>query len=619
MNSERAQAPAHDQSPPPSAVKVQSRAGLCVETWIFAGVSLVLLATFATYAAALHFHFVYDDFTIIVYNERVHSSRFLAQYFTQQVWGNDAGAAANLYRPLFLTWLFLNYKMFGLSPAGWHFTNILLHILATWLVFLLSRKLLGRRNSYAALIAAALFGLHPVHVEAVAWVSAVTELLSACFFLGSFLCFLQAGSGKRLVWVPFSLLLFVGALGSKETAILLPVALLCYLLLLPEDQEAMWDKGRLISISVRLIPYILVSAGYLGVRYAVLHGMAHSLSDQPLWSSALLIPWALQFYIGQWLLPVGLAPFYDLDRNHALSAPLLLLSLAVLCGLAVCIFYWARKVKSNVPVFLGAWFVLTLAPALAILLLMSRYEGVHDRYLYLPSVALAILSGSLWSLLFAPHAGSKRISQQVVCAVVLVAALGLASRQQGEYWQNDLALFTRACAVAPQNAMARLNLAAELLRRGRFQESLAESQAVIRQDSHLGIAYSLAAEASFLQGDYAKAESNYLQSLKMSAPEPKQLFYLGMSEIKMRKYSDGLSVLQKAVTLWPEAPLLHYAMGMAFAGMGNWPGAREQYQLELQFHPQTPGLKATLLDAEQHLTPATQIFPSQSKPPLGTR
>lgn len=614
MKCERCRTPEYEQSSRASDLALPSTPS----AWVIAAVSLLLLATFAAYAAALHFGFVYDDFTIIVFNERVHSSRFIAQYFTQQVWGSNASPVPNLYRPLFLTWLLFNYEMFGLSPAGWHLTSILLHLLATWLVFRLSAKLLGKHNSYAALISAALFGLHPIHVEAVAWVSGVTELLSTCLFLGSVLCFIEARSDRRPVWFSMSLLLFAGALISKETAIVLPMVVLCYLLVFPENNSRTSHSRSLISNCAPLLPYVLIAAGYLGVRYAVLHGIAHSVSDRPVWSSVLLVPWALKFYIGRWLLPVGLGPFYDIDRSRALSAPALIVAFALIPGLMACIFLWTRKTRSNLPLFLCAWFVLTLGPALGILLLMTRYEGVHDRYLYLPSVALAIIGGSLWSLFFPAGARLKGI-QQVVCATVLVAVLGFATRQQAQYWQNDLALFTRACAVAPQNAMARLNLAAELLRRGRFEQSLYESERVITQDSQLAIAYNLAAEASFQLGKYAKAETDYLKSLRLSPPNPKELCYLGMAQVKLRKYSEGVAVLERALALWPDAPMLHYAMGMAFAEMGNWPGAREQYQLELQLHPKTPGVKATLLEAEQHFTSQNQPAPSESIASRGIR
>ena len=579
-------------------IQSQTRAG---NRWVRLGLLLVLAATLAAYAGAVRFSFAYDDYPVIVYNQRVHSTTFLGQYFTQQVWGNSGDNPGNLYRPFFLTWLLANYKIFGLFPAGWHFTSILLHLLATWLVFRLCRALLGESHTAAALLASAIFGLHPIHVEAVAWVSSVTEPMSACFFLGSFLCFLKFRRVNKLTWMTASVLLFAGSLCSKETAIILPLVIAFYLLLFSEDKSEEKAANWLTTAAATMLPYTVVVGVYLAVRSAALHGFSHPLSQLPIWSSALMLPWTLYFYVCQLLLPVGLSPFYDIDRNHPYRISTLIIPSVVLAAIVLCVWLWSRETESNAPVFLSIWFVLTLAPAFGIFMLMSRYEGVHDRYLYLPSVAFAILVAFTWSRLFPRIKLRSRVVAATAITLLTLIGMGIATNYQAEYWANDLALFTRGCAVAPLNAMARLNLAAELIRRGRFEEALGHVQIVIRHDPALGEAYSLAGKSAFYLKEYQEAETYLVRAVHTMGAEPEDVFYLAMSQIYMGKAGDGLEALRNGLLLWPDIPQFHYASGLAFASMGQWLEAREQYREELALHPDNVSALSGLTEANAHL------------------
>jgi len=151
---------------------------------------LVLAATFLAYAAVSSFGFVYDDESQIVHDSFVQQWHFVPAYFTSHVWQwIYPHVGGNYYRPVFLLWLLLNFKVFGLHPAGWHLAVLALHLVATWQVYRLALRLTGSQP--AAAIAALLFGLHPVHIEAVAWISGVTEPLAAVFILGSLLSWMR--------------------------------------------------------------------------------------------------------------------------------------------------------------------------------------------------------------------------------------------------------------------------------------------------------------------------------------------------------------------------------------------------------------------------------------------
>src|SRR5208282_4746289 len=157
---------------------------------------LVCAVTVLAYLGTLSFGFVYDDKPTIVDNAVLRSWRFLAHYFIPQTSGDLAApTSGNFYRPVTFLWMRLNFAIFGLHPAGWHFAMLAFHVLATYLVFVAAGKLTGSRRTGA--LAAVFFGLHPVHVENVAWLSSVNDLLMTALLLGSFLAYLNFRTGRK--------------------------------------------------------------------------------------------------------------------------------------------------------------------------------------------------------------------------------------------------------------------------------------------------------------------------------------------------------------------------------------------------------------------------------------
>jgi cytochrome c-type biogenesis protein CcmH/NrfG len=556
----------------------------------------ILAGTYIAYARTLRFGFAYDDFLQIVYNKQIESTRFLPGYFTNQVWAQAGGMPANLYRPLFMSWLLLNREIFGLDPTGWHLTTILVHLLATLLVFLAGKKLL--RDPGPALFAAGLFGLHPVHVEAVAWVSAVTEPLAAVFFLSSLVSYFHYRDGNhRKTWLLLSLLSFAAAMMVKETATILPGVIAGYEFCFPQNTE---DRGRrtlrsrMRSFAILITPYCLLLIAYLGARITVLHGFAHRISMVPTWSSVLTWPWLVQFYLGILLFPAGLGPFYDVEYIRNLSFSHLIVPVVLLLVAGILIWRWSWRSGSRLPLFFSIVFVLTLAPILVSFVIMSRWEGAHDRYLYLPSVALAFFTG------YGVQALGLRTHRQLIAGVgiLLLAGMGALTWQQTQYWQNDLVLFVRGVAVAPNNIMARLNLSAEMTRRHDLERAFALSQEAVQLDPQSGLALRMAGEAAFLLGNYSAAENYYLRALAIEQAQADQLYYLGLARIRMGRYTEGLVVIQKAIDLWPSAPRLHYALGLGLEGLGNWTGACEAFRAELAIVPDSPAVRNQLSEAE---------------------
>ena len=163
-------------------------------------VAAVLFITAVTYLGTLQFGFVYDDDPQILHNPFVKSWGYVPQYFVSSVWKQLFPLVpGNYYRPLFLLWIRLNYAAFGLRGMGWHLTAVLLHVLVTWLVYCVIKRLTGRVT--VAWLTALIFGVHPIHHEVVAWISGTTESLFAAMFLLAFLAYLKSLESSKTVWM----------------------------------------------------------------------------------------------------------------------------------------------------------------------------------------------------------------------------------------------------------------------------------------------------------------------------------------------------------------------------------------------------------------------------------
>ncbi len=261
--------------------------------------SVVIAATAGVYAQTAAYGFVYDDARQI----EMSASRFTWSqapgYFTTDVWDYVNRKAGNYYRPVFLLWLLVNYQLFGLSHPFWHLSTVAAHLIATALLFFLARKLTG--DDFAAGITALLFGLHPAHVEAVAWMSGVTEPLAAALVFGALLAHLD---GRRAL----APALFALAVFAKETAIVLPALIFALEMLFATT--ALRDRIR--SAARAVVPYAAVVLVYLGFRFAALHRF-EAPSKWRLREVLLTIPGVVCLYLKQLAWPARMALFHDVD------------------------------------------------------------------------------------------------------------------------------------------------------------------------------------------------------------------------------------------------------------------------------------------------------------------
>lgn len=387
-------------------------------------------------------------------------------------------ASDTVYRPLVYTLYALIAPVAGAAPyltdgqgaalVAWpfHAVSLLVHVLNVLLVFGLLRRIV--RNDWAAFAGAALFALHPVQVEAVAWVSGLTDLLGAFFSLlalGAFLCYRETGQRTQFA---LATLWFVLALLSKPSAVILP------LLALILDH---WILGRPWREGVRVVTW------WLPLALADIIVTHHA---EPVLMSGVVTAWwirpliagdALAFSLCHLVWPVGLGIDYGRSPVVALANRAWLSSLIVL---ALGVFVWPLRGRHPWLIASASLFAAALLPTLGLIpFRFQTFSTVADRYSYLallgPALALA------WGLAHLPERlpARARLVMGTVCAAVLLL-MSLGSALQVTYWQNSFALFGHALAVNPRSWMAHLNLGGILADLHRRNEAAAEYQEAMR-------------------------------------------------------------------------------------------------------------------------------------------
>ena len=565
---------------PASTGAAQTSAGAALRPGVLLRVALALSA--AVYARTVTFDFVFDDRIQITFNEWIQSLRFLPYYFVTQVKVVVLAApqwAGNYYRPLFNVWLALNYDVFGAIPGWWHLSTVAAHVFVTWLVYLLAKRLTG--NETTAALAALLFGINPLHIEAVAWISGVAEVQVAGGMILSFLAYLNWRDGEkhRRWWMAASLAAFALAVLSKETAVVFPALVLAYEWLCG-DAKPSWAK-RGWQMALRVLPFAVVLAGYFAARFHALKGLANPTHPRPTAWVLLTAPSVLWFYMRQLLWPFRISEFYDLDLQRQFSIGGVLLP--ALLVLAVASAAWLTCRRSKLLKFLLAWLVVPMAPVVAGVAFFWPHDYVHDRYLYVPSVAFAILLalGIEW---LGKAGRNPRVVQAVAVALVLV--LSVTTVVQSGQWDSDIALFSHAAQVAPASVLPRDYLARSYLQINDnatglriFRELLRDHPDYWTGNLYLGI-------TDYELGNYVEAEQFLRRAIQTGQnegaerPDSRQFYYLGRTLMKVERWPEAEAPLRHAIALRPDAVGYHRALGEVLAHLGRTEEAKAEQEQE---------------------------------------
>jgi hypothetical protein len=435
------------------------------------GVALFVAVVLA-WLPALRGGFVWDDQHDIVLSDKLHHARALADVFRHDaMWSANNVSTIATYRPLALASLALDFQLWGLRPAGFHLTSVLLHALATLALFAVFVELV---DDIVAAALALLFALHPANAEAVAWINGRSEILA----LGFGALALRAARLRRFPSLTLFLLL---ALLSKETGLVfvpLAIALACIEPATPIERR---EKLRL-EWSAPVAAAIALAA-YAAMRTAALHGQA---MPPRLGRTLLALPSLWVRATTTALVPLERAPV-TLSSWYAALTPAARIAHVVvavtIAALAVALFLRRRYTL----VLALAWWLGALVPAAAILVVEYPWPGLA-RWLYigLPGLLLTV-----WLSLFA----QLRPPLRAACAAIVAVAWLLAAERAIAVWRSDEQLYAQMCAQSPDDPWALRALGITLLNSGHYPEALSRFRHAeeIDRTSEVHAAYGLEA------------------------------------------------------------------------------------------------------------------------------
>lgn len=503
---------------------------------------LALAATLLVYIGVVRFGFVFDDMVVIVENPVIRSWENFGWLFSHHLFASYS-LAGNFYRPLNVAWFMVEYHLFGLAPAAWHLANLAWHLVATAAVYLFARRLTS--DGLTSALAALFFGLHPIHMEAVAWVSGPNDIMITVFSIASFLAFARARERNQpLHWV-LSLVSFAAALLIKEPAIVLPAFLAVWEWTRPEkSSDALLSRLRRTAFAV--VPHAAVALAYLAVRRLVLgatFGAGTATANM-----LLTVPSIAVFYVKHAVWPVGLSVIYD---NPVVTHPTFadfILPLLICAALAGLLFYAATR--SRAALLAVAWSCISMLPPFAVLRTLGDLQLARDRYLYLASAGICVLAAIAIRRIPSRVGWLGLPRLQSAAALIVALLLAAATATQLLQYATPVLLFYRAVRIAPNNPDSHIGLGVALRTRGDIPRSIAEFEEAHRLRPEVWNTNFYLGGAYFFAGQPAKAIPLLEHAIEVSPQNSvAQYLYLGRALILTSQFDEAEIVLHDGRSL----------------------------------------------------------------------
>ncbi len=538
------------------------------------------LLTFAVRAPGIWAEFVFDDTFTIEQRGGVDWTHILRFFTTDQ----SAFFGSNFYRPILNVWYEVSYGLFGTHAAAWHVASILVHVACTLLVFRLAFVLAD--NFSVAWIAAALFGVHPAHVEAISWASAMGDPLITMFMLLSVLTFLRWMQQGKLTWWAASLAAGTACIFTKETGVVLPVVLLATVLALRSRAK----PG--LPVLAATLPFFASAIVFLGLRRIILRAFSHPLTVASNTQMILTWPSALLFYLRHMFWPSVVVPFYPLYivsnwKSGFLGSLIGLIAASGVLGYLL----WRSTGWRNFFVCL-TWTLVPLTPALY-LKALAPLELVHDRFLYAPLVGFCVAAALV--LRWATAGIEARLQWHVfsLVAVALIMLLSIETMSQMVWWQNNRTLFTRALTVTPNSSKALVNLAGAYMAESRYAEPTPLLQRALEIDPRNSTALFFMGRLAWLRGDNSNAAKYLVEAISI-LPTYDMWLHLSSVELHMNKVDEAEAAARQSVAMKPNGAGAHAAVATVLLVKGDRVGSAREFREELKNFPQSEPAQAGL-------------------------
>jgi tetratricopeptide (TPR) repeat protein len=500
------------------------------------------------------------------------------------------------YQPLsWLAWAAIK-SGFGLNPATFHAANIAAHAACVLLVYAAARVLMTRavpessatfRNA-AAVAAALLFGLHPLRVEVVAWISAMPYALALAFLLASLLAYLRTAARTSTGPPVAALVLYAASLAARPVALGFPVVLVLL-------DVGLFKRRTRTSLSV-VWPFAVLAVAAAGIESVA---RTAGISDTPWLYRAQSAASSPFIYLWHTIAPVSLTPLDVLPADPVVNPAVAAAALLALASACLAAWIWRRRW----PALAAAWaaYLALLAPAAG--LVPSGLQATADRYTYLPGVVVTIavaVAGAQWA-----SARKGRVTSAAVVVLVLLAAEAVTARRVLMPWSDSVSLWSRVVALDPRHDVALYNLGTALAAEGRNEEAATRYRQVLalrpdHADARANLdrldAARLEREGNDLaaRGDLSTAADRYRQAIALDPRRTHSQASLGMALATLDRAGEAMPILRDAIRLGTDDPAVPNALGVLLLRSGQMREARSVFETAMAKHREDVSLAHNL-------------------------
>lgn len=514
---------------------------------------ILSIATFICYINTIHNPFLWDDEVTVVNNPLIRNLEFYPEIFKTTLFGEKL-QNGKYYRPIQILSYAIDYKLWKLNPIGYHISNILLHLLNVFLVFLILLEIgLGKNISF---LISLIFAIHPINTESVTYISGRGDVLFLFFSLFSFLFFIRGLNNKKIYYL-LSVLSYLIALLSKENAIVMPFIILAYVFLIPKEKKTK-------NFIFPLFLLFAITIGYIGLRLLYLNSSQTKalslISEATIRKRILTLPRILITYIKLLIFPYHLHMEYLFVEN-SLTSPYILLGIPFL----ISFFYLSlRYIKPfNYSFFFLLWFLIGLSPFYNIIL--PLHATLLEHWAYLPAIGFIAL------IVLGIHQLFLKIRSPVFKNIILISSVLMmiyyttSTINRNGDWSNPIRLYKHDLKYEPKSFLLHNNLGVEYFRRGIMDKAKEEflKSIEVAPGNGYDVAHNNIGVIYENEGKIKEAILNYKKSISINNY---QLAYsnLGRIYLKLGLLDNSIKILEKGLNLYPLDAEINYYLGIAY-------------------------------------------------------
>jgi len=556
------------QSRKPSVQKIVSKKEKPGRNPVIVFIALaIVLITFISFSPSIQCAFTnWDDDTYVTDNSLIRSKFIpIKDVFSTPV-------ALN-YHPITMLSLALNYQQSGLSPQPYHLTNLLIHVINTLLVFIFIYFLTARKTS-VAVITAFLFGIHPMHVESVTWISERKDVLYVFFFLAALLSYLRYTTTRNYSFLGLCFLLFILSCLSKAMAVVLPLILL----LIDYYRERKINKPALIE----KVPFFIVSiiVGIIALR--IQSGSAEANVQSFTFFQRLLFGcYGCLIYILKFVIPIHLSAFYPYPVQNS-NEPLPIFFFISPCIIIAGCYLIHRFLRYQRFVVFGAlFFIITIA-------LVLQFIGVGnalmaDRYSYLSYIGLSFIVASVYDILMSRYP-SYRIATNIAM-VLIIGLFSILTYQRTRVWKDSETLWTDVIAKYPGIEVGYKNRGSYYGEQGKFDEALKDYESLLSMNTKDPEVFNNLANIYAAQNKITESLNASAKALSFKPDFYNAYVNRGITYNSIQQFDKAIADFTAAISINPEMVQPYALRGFSYYSIGSFKNAVNDFTRAINIDP----------------------------------